>query len=302
MRRSKILGCGLLAALSAAVIMAAGTAGGAPGASIATTTSSTTAGPFQYRQSTSNPPPLERTRSVNCTGGRHVVGGGLVNSGGFYTDLNSTYPTDNSDSGSAPDNGWKVYIANNTGSAHKVTVFAVCSHTEPVYRSTTVPSPAGRNASAKAMCPGGRHVTGGGVHSSKHIMQMLVLSSFPVDGPDGDSIHDDGWKAKVDNITHSSLNDTIEVFAICSQGSNVYRQRRFKSPQDLQTKGTAPCPAGRHVSGGGVRTRARYDVQRAHSLFPVDNGDSGSAPDDGWGAVENTLSPSRRFTVFAICH
>lgn len=62
------------------------------------------------------------------------------------------------------------------------------------------------------------------------------------------------------------------------------------------------CPEDRHVTGGGLLSGATYDETTIADSFPLDSPDSGSKPDDGWGAtIDNQSAGSRGVTIYAIC-
>lgn len=69
-----------------------------------------------------------------------------------------------------------------------------------------------------------------------------------------------------------------------------------------QNGALALCAKREHVVGGGVSgPGAQSDVVVVGSQ-PVDSGDGGDAPDDGWyGFVENDAAQARSFQVYAIC-
>jgi hypothetical protein len=71
---------------------------------------------------------------------------------------------------------------------------------------------------AQADCPAGLSVTGGGV-SSDGLVGADVNSSYPDDGPDGDTLQDDGWQINVNNTTGSSQN--IRAYVICAQATST---------------------------------------------------------------------------------
>lgn len=84
---------------------------------------------------------------------------------------------------------------------------------------------------AVALCPGTHpSVVGGGVAATGVIgEQQQVNSSLPIDGPDADTIQDDGWGAVVDNdpgadmIPPGIATDQIQAYAICTTATSVSR-------------------------------------------------------------------------------
>ena len=60
------------------------------------------------------------------------------------------------------------------------------------------------------------------------------------------------------------------------------------------------CPGNKHVVGGGFQTAGSYDTMRLQSSFPIDDGDAGSKPDDGWKATWSAFGEEQT-SVQAIC-
>ncbi|MDQ4124212.1 MAG: hypothetical protein M3134_01245 [Actinomycetota bacterium] len=82
----------------------------------------------------------------------------------------------------------------------------------------------------------------------------------------------------------------------------VYKSATGQVGPDTTNGVPVLCGRGTHVTGGGVRTPgANSDVFVAASQ-PVDTGDVGGAPDDGWyGFVDNEGDSTADFEVYAIC-
>ena len=79
----------------------------------------------------------------------------------------------------------------------------------------------------------------------------------------------------------------------------------YKSNTESVTSGTqeylqVACPNRKSVTGGGVYSSNGYGGSAVNSTFPIDRGDSGSTPDDGWAAYVDGYSGGSA-TVYAIC-
>jgi hypothetical protein len=62
------------------------------------------------------------------------------------------------------------------------------------------------------------------------------------------------------------------------------------------------CPPGTHVYGGGAVTRGPSNHAWIAHTRPIDSGDPGDVPDDGWSAnVHDFASGSHAVTITAIC-
>ena len=56
------------------------------------------------------------------------------------------------------------------------------------------------------------------------------------------------------------------------------------------------------VLGGGVRASGPGDASHVTKSRPIDTGDAGTVPDDGWrGAITNTSDQDLTMTVYAVC-
>jgi hypothetical protein len=69
---------------------------------------------------------------------------------------------------------------------------------------------AGGPFSARALCPSSRHVTGGG-YQEDETANLEIERSQPIDGRDGNSVPDDGWRVSGNAPSFSSF----AVYAIC---------------------------------------------------------------------------------------
>lgn len=160
--------------------------------------------------------PLAVTRSGSCPGG-HVVSGGVSHYGGDPQDftLTSGYPVDDgSDADTLPDDGWRGRVLYQGDGGDSVSVHLVClGGPQPAYRKSSVTVPAGATARAKALCPGGRPVLGGGVRASGPAGASHVTGSRPVDSSDAGTVPEDGWLGAVANT--SARDVTLTVHAIC---------------------------------------------------------------------------------------
>jgi hypothetical protein len=85
-------------------------------------------------------------------------------------------------------------------------------------------------------------------------------------------------------------------------GGLSYRQAYRLVPTGESASKTALCRGGSSVVGGGVDIVGGHNLTTVRSSRPVDSGDAGTTPDDGWSATMNNGAPTDRLmTVFAIC-
>ena len=85
------------------------------------------------------------------------------------------------------------------------------------YRFDTRTVQANSQAHENVRCPRGTKVVGGGVESSAGFRSgsgMMINSSAPLDGGDGNNTPDDGWSGAVD-VFQNAGGSRIFVWAIC---------------------------------------------------------------------------------------
>jgi hypothetical protein len=142
-------------------------------------------------------------------------------------------------------------------------------------------------------CPSGK-VTGGGIYITGSGSPIEVASSSPLD-------NHDGWVGYGNN-DGSGTTQTIYVYAICTQGHFSYPTHRVTVHDGNDNSKDAMCPHGSSVVGGGAYLYGSgVSVEIARSA-PIDGGDPGSTPDDGWTATgyQGTGSKQDLYT-YAIC-
>ena len=87
-----------------------------------------------------------------------------------------------------------------------------------------------------------------------------------------------------------------------SAGGLSYKSESETQPTNTQQLVEAKCPNSKSATGGGVYSTGTLNEQGINSSFPIDDGDSGGAPDDGWaGWVDNFGGETETITAFAIC-
>jgi hypothetical protein len=157
----------------------------------------------------------------------------------------------------------------------------------------------GQNAQTEtdAMCPEGKHVTGGGGFSNQPYDTTTINDSYPIDGPDANTEPDDGWRGTFDNPTSAFPNFT--TMAICGKGLPKYRSKAFATHQVVTTRS---CPKGSKPSGGGVSIDGTLAQEsRITRSIPGDGLDENLKPDSwvGYGEAAGLAQIPAR--VYAIC-
>jgi hypothetical protein len=166
-----------------------------------------------------------RTVAARCPDGTHVSAGGGYSTGtpgapgtpeGSY--LNSSFPFDGRDAGSAPDDGWNVRIYNISDAPRvQINVFAVCVTERPRYvTANPVAMPPGYELlSTAAACPDSRHISAGGLRlAGAPAANAHPVTITPADLGDADSIPDDALRAKAQVLAGSTAASAY-MTAIC---------------------------------------------------------------------------------------
>ncbi len=182
-------------------------------------------------------------REARCLGSKSVVSGGFFASGLFLTSgpfgsvvVRHSYPIDDGDRDSRPDDGWRAEF--DLLEEATITVGAVCVDRRVGYekRRLTVPSDTQRRGLVP--CPVGKSAVAGGLGGSRHV---VMNSSFP------SPTTAVNW---VDNITGRTR--AARAFATCVGFDVVYQtQAAAVDPAEQQVAG-AICPGGQYTVGGGV--------------------------------------------------
>jgi hypothetical protein len=173
-----------------------------------------------------------------CPDGTVVTGGGFMVNVGMhvYTQAKNG-------------NGWAVVVKNNLGTAQNLTVYAICL-TLPSVSSTQVPAAAnaaggGGLGKAKADCPAGSVVTGGG-YTGKADGSLWTYFARQV----GNS-----WE--VSAVNNAAGNQSFDVYAVCLTSATPVTTATFDGNKDLAPGATGfaeiACPAGTVITGGGWR-------------------------------------------------
>jgi hypothetical protein len=226
-----------------------------------------------------------RTLKAACPRGTHVWGGGHYNDGGFSEALpRHSFPYDNRDRGSAPDDGWKVQVSADAGVV--VSVYATCAERRPRYEQQPVPAAAEFKTPGQVNCDKGFEAVSGG---TKGYQQAIESASGP-----GFGLY---WFFALDNY---GGNRVLTAFAVC-----VKRDVTVTSDNDEVLPGTqeghsVTCPAGLHIVGAGVGVVAPFrDIVIAASR-PFGFGSTG---EDGAQVFLDNFDDSNTyaFSVFATC-
>jgi len=240
---------------------------------------------------------------VPCEGRRwQAVGGGADVVEGFAPAvyLNSSIPFDltpaeGGDQDQKPDDGWGAYARQSSGPDFTVDIWAVCAKkANPRYRLKTRDFGMNEGRTANASCRG-NHLLGGGFFIAPLLVSEMSASA-PFDGGDKNNVPGDGWKARGFNSTGPSA--TLGARAICTEeGGLSYARESAPAPAapDVLSR-TVGCKGDAKVTSGGGSVLSGHIVES----HPIDDGDAGKAPDDGW---RTTLLAGTAFkpSMFAVC-
>ncbi len=172
--------------------------------------------------------------SVGCPSTSRALGGGISSGTGDMNHVGINGPYDDTNSITNADDGdvakfWHASVYNSSKSRQSFRVFALCSPTsDATLKYARIVGIGGfQKGSATAMCPAGRHATGGGIASTTAPKPQgsglgAILSIVADDGP-VDAVGTDislttgatarGWRASILNV--SGAPQDYKVLAIC---------------------------------------------------------------------------------------
>jgi hypothetical protein len=194
--------------------------------------------------------------------------------------------------------GWRTSASDLTGGSKDIDFYAICKESGAgglKYRKEKRNFAPAKTKTAKARCPDGYRVIGGGLQSANPV----VLATAPFDAGDPDSKPDDGWRIRATNA--SAQPQELIAHAVC-RAAGAW-QLSYRSVSESVSGGTTDgttrsCPAGAAVTGGGVRIDAGPGAARLFEMFPA----GGAPPQQAWfGAITNLSMGSISATVHAIC-
>lgn len=173
--------------------------------------------PLSYRsERAALPLDTDRTARADCPGDMHVASGGvnIIEPDDLQREVVESYPVDDGDPDSEPDDGW-VGRASNYGSAGPamLKVFAVCTTKALSYRSSTHGVPGGTQVGDSVNCPPGTRVVGGGMEITKPGDVTESATVAPFDGSDDDNKADDGWESWTNN--EGAQKRRMTTWAVC---------------------------------------------------------------------------------------
>jgi hypothetical protein len=183
------------------------------------------------------------------------------------------------------------------GLGQRLKVYAICAKSNDlVYkRNATEFTTPGEPFSAKAKCPRGTSVTGGGFDSGASQEGFLV--SAPYDSKDSGTKPEDGWTVR---FISGPFTKATPVTAICSPDTDlIYVESTSASGTGTFARG-AICPDKTAVIGGGAALTGD-DGAFVYRSAPADVGDANAVPEDGWSTIASVDSGTRTLTAYAIC-
>jgi hypothetical protein len=238
------------------------------------------------------------SKSVMCTQGRGLVGGGVIDDADASGQARvvSLQPLDRHrhDPDHVTDDGFKATVDNTGGKTLHMKTWAICAKRKVakhlVYRSVTPMS--GAN-DAIVSCPEGSRVVSGGGSIPGSFGEPALHTSAPLDTTDTDLFPDDEWDYFVEPGS-----GVPTAYVVCAKGKYATGLHYVTTDADIGPSfGSlqANCAHGEHILGGGS---GGSDLPIL--VFPSDDGPKAGA--NAWishAAVPNSPTP---FEVTAICH
>jgi hypothetical protein len=258
-----------------------------------------TSGGITYVQDGADPgPPPANGVLADCPGAWHVTGGGFSQAGLHTGLLNDATPADDADSDRDTDDAWTVEM---TGSHRRLRGLAVCAKAELAYPVQRVEVRSGETRTARAACPRGMHVTGGGASLRGLSSDSNVTATHPVDDGDGGRVPDDAWRARAHNS--GGVRRIMLVRAICADDSPVYPEKAVVVRPGRGDRARANCPNSAHLLGIGGRLDGSASQASLTVAMAADDGDGGRVPDDRAvvAATNAGASAGKELTAYAVC-
>jgi hypothetical protein len=259
-----------------------------------------TAGGLTYMRDSSGlpvAPPSVVGADAACPGGTHVVGGGFTGSAvrtrsvQFW--INSTHPFDGPDANNVRDDGWTGRGFNRLGTDKRAVVHAICSRGTVRYTSNSRSLSPGSAGVARANCPAGTYVSGGGAGLDGSATEAFINASSPRDSKDADRTPDDGWFAHAYNQGGSTK--TLSAYAACVSALPGYVEYGARGEGDTLSPGCF----GDHAMGGGAAIGGPRDASWLAGISPV--GSANNPPDAGFVATVYRADTDVAYLAVAIC-
>lgn len=159
--------------------------------------------------------------------------------------------------------------------------------------------PVDAEGTVTAQCRPDTHVLGGGQYVQAGFENSRVQSSAPFDGPDTDTIPDDGWRSRIDSF--NGAQNTVTEYAICSTRQPHYRKIGYRTGDGPYVGGAQPkCPTRETALGGGVDVSpGGYDSSALLISRPAPLTFTGAWKGEAWVGLASV--PNQRITVWVIC-
>lgn len=160
-------------------------------------------------------------------------------------------------------------------------------------------------ASDAIWCGSGRRVTGGGAKLGGDPAAKFIEASLPRDVyleyGDADDVHDDSWDAS----GYGPDGKSVTAFGICLRPGDFDAKLKYvyRDVPDSSTGNRSAqvgCGGRYHaVGGGGLIAPSESWIS---SSYPIDGGDRGKTPDDGWKVrVFDPVGGVGGFVIEVIC-
>lgn len=232
---------------------------------------------------------------ARCARGSETVGGG-----GAVTGPPPTAYLSSSSQGQTRE--WFIEGWHTSAQAAKLTSWAICTKNpdKVSFESQIVtadPGPSSANASVS--CEEG-HATGGGARAVGAPDDWFLNTMTPFDAGDPGDNPDDGWTTYAQRLEPSFGSLLVDV--MCTKGKEPTYEDKEEVTDDPTVKVTAMCKGDTVVVGGGAFVSGATSQAHVAKSAPVDDGDAGKIPDDGWTATfSNHLVETLHFRANAIC-
>jgi hypothetical protein len=255
----------------------------------AASASTVTAGGIKYvtKRVDTKATSMRTVATAPCPKGTRTIGGGEATGAGFgQITLQQTFPYDDGDKGSKPDDGWRAQVAHDAGTQVRIKVTAVCGDTKVRYRNEKFDVPSGDQVDQDTGCPNDMFAFSGGIEA-KSSSPIYLNSTFPFTDTEATA-----WGSYVDN-PGSATKATEHVVCGKSKLTSVI-VGVDNIGTGTQAIGPADCPPGRFLYGGGQSNNGGYQSLAINTLAPA-------SPTAWLAKIDKFAAYTVNMDVFALC-
>ncbi len=187
-----------------------------------------------------------------------------------------------------------------------VTAWGVCFDDKSEVRvasAISAPINGGASSTGAPDCGTTESVSGGGVLPSGAPEEWWIHFSAPRDSAgDLDSEPDDEWRAQIFHQPTFQPQDALFASVCLKTIKPKYEAQGVAFTEDPLVTASVECPKRKSVAGGGPDVSGAPSATHLVKSQPLDSGDKGKIPDDGWKVtVSNPTLTEIDVVAYAAC-